>query len=90
MILLMQEKNKKSRFLLKTFIGNAVLQVISAFQGWMVVIDDQNHYTHGRLYPIYMAFYLLIIIVLMIRMLNYGKSFKKQNRSSLYATIILV
>lgn len=26
----------------------------------------------------------------MIRMLNYGKSFKKQNRSSLYATIILV
>ena len=56
LILLMQEKNKKSRFLLKTFIGNAVLQVISAFQGWMVVIDDQNHYTHGRLYPIYMAF----------------------------------
>lgn len=90
LIILMHEKNKKSRILWKMFVGNAVIQAISAWKGWMVVIDDQNHYTHGWLYPVYMAFYVLIILILMIRMLNYGKSFKKQNRTSLYATMMLV
>lgn len=90
LIMLMQEQNKKNHTLLSVFIGNAVIQAISATQGWMVVIDDQNHYTHGRLYPIYMTFYLLLIIILMIKMLDYGKSFSKQNRISLYASMILV
>lgn len=90
LILLLQDQNRKSRLLRWMFAGNAVLQIIAAFQGWMVVIDDQNYYTHGRLYPVYMAFYLLIIGILMIRMLEYGKSFRKQNRTSLYATILLV
>ena len=90
LIMLMQGHNKKSRLLIYMFIGNAILQIISAFNGWMVVIDNQNHYTHGRLYPIYMAFYLFVILILMIKMALYGKSFKKQNRSSLYATIFLV
>lgn len=90
LIMLMYEQKKKNRLLLRLFIGNAVIQVLSVFQGWMVVINDQNHYTHGRLYPLYMAFYLLIIVILMLRMLEYGKSFHKQNRGALYATITLV
>lgn len=90
LIALMQEPNKKNLFLRGLFIGNAILQVVSAFQGWMVVIDNQNHYTHGTLYPVYMALYLLIIIILAIKMLSYGKSFRKQNRTSLYASMILL
>ncbi len=89
LILLMQEKDKKSKIFQKIFIGNAIIQIISAFEGWMVIIDDKNYYTHGPLYPIYRVFYILIIIDLMIRMLDYGKSFKKQNRSSLYTAIAL-
>ncbi|MBU5479587.1 GGDEF domain-containing protein [Eubacterium sp. MSJ-13] len=88
--MLVQEQNKKNRFLQKILIGNAVVQIISAFQGWMIVIDDQNYYTHGQLYPIYMAFYLLIIVNFMFRMLEYGKTFQKQNRRSLYAAMILI
>ena len=88
--MLVQERNKKSRILQKMLIGNAVVQIISAFQGWMVVIDDKNYYTHGKLYPIYMAFYLLVIVNFMIRMLEYGKTFQKQNRRSLYASMMLV
>lgn len=90
LIMLMQERNNKNHMLMYMFIGNAVLQIMSAFNGWMVVVDSQNNYSHGRLYPLYMAFYLLIILILMIKMSLYGKSFKKQNRGSLYATIILV
>ena len=36
------------------------------------------------------AFYSLIILLITLRMLSYGKSFRKQNRASLYATILLV
>lgn len=90
LIMLMQEQDKKIRFLWKALIGNAVIQVISAFFGWMIVVDEQNHYTHGRLYPVYTVFYLLIIVILMVEMLEYGKSFRKQNRGSLYAIAILV
>lgn len=42
LIMLIQEQNKTDRFLRGLFIGNAVIQVISAFFGWMVVIDEQN------------------------------------------------
>lgn len=89
LIMLMQKPNTKSRSLRALFIGNAVFQVITAFRGWMVVIDDQN-YMHGPLYPVYMVFYSAVIIIITIRMLSYGRSFQKQNRKSLYATILLV
>ena len=90
LIMSIQQPNTRSRILPWLFAGNAVLQIISAFHGWMVTIDNQNHYTHGPLYPAYVAFYLLIIIILTSKMLSYGKSFRKQNRKSLYATMVLV
>lgn len=90
LIMSIQKPNTRTWILPWLFTGNAVLQIISAFHGWMVTIDEQNHYTHGPLYPVYTAFYLLIIVILTIKMLSYGKSFRKQNRISLYATILLV
>ena len=90
LIALMQKEDAKKRLLLLLFIGNAIFQIISAFQGWMIVIDNHHYYTHGPLYPIYEAFYILIIIELFIKMVSYGKSFRKQNRTSLYATILLI
>ena len=90
LIVLMQKPRTRNRLLPCLFIGNAVMQAISAFQGWMVVIDDQNHYTHGPLYPVYTVFYLLIIIILAVKMLAYGRSFRRQNRKSLYAIVFLI
>ena len=90
LIALMQKENEKKSRLSMLFVGNAIFQIVSAFKGWMIVIDDHHYYTHGPLYPIYAIFYLLIIISLFIRMIYYGKSFRKQNRISLYATILLI
>ncbi len=87
---LMQTENQKRSLFPWLFVGNAVFQVIAAFQGWMIEIDEQHWYTHGPLYPVYMAFYVLIIINLLVKMVFYGKSFRKQNKTSLYATIALV
>lgn len=90
LIALMQKPGERNWFLVGIFVGNAVIQVISAFNGWMVVIDNQNHYVHGQFYPVYMLLYSMVIIILMHKMLSYGKTFRKQNRKSLYAIIILV
>ena len=90
LITLMQKSNVKNRLIHGLFAANAILQAVSAFQGWMVVIDDRNYYTHGPLYPLYMVLYCMVIITAAATMLSYGKSFRKQNRKSLYATVALI
>lgn len=90
LITLMQKPNTKNSVIPWLFVGNTVFQALSPFFGWMIVIDNQNHYVHGSLYPLYTALYCLIIIILAAEMLSYGKSFRKQNRKSLYATMLLV
>lgn len=90
LLVLMEKSKRKKRILWGVFAGNALVQVLAAFGGWMIVVDDQNNYTHGVIYPAYIALYSLVIIILAIKMLSYGKLFRKQNRKSLYATILLV
>lgn len=89
-ILLMGKPGQKNPGLWALFAGNTAFQLLSVFHSWMIVVDDQNHYARGPLYPVYIAFYSLIILLITLRMLSYGKSFRKQNRASLYATILLV
>lgn len=71
-------------------IVNTAFQVISAFFGWMITIDEYNHYTHGPLYFIYIIEYLLVITLVIIEFLIYGKGFARQNRYSLYSIMTLV
>ena len=69
---------------------NVVFQVISLFTGWMIIIDEKNYYHHASLYPVYMALYSLLIIVIAIDFVIYGKNFRIQNRISLYSILALV
>ncbi len=55
----------------------------------MIVIND-NTYSHGQLYYLYIALYLAIIILVIIEFTLYGKRFRKQNVASLYASLGLV
>ena len=69
---------------------NLVFQLVSAFTGWMLVVDEQHRYSHGPLYPAYIAMYSALIILIAIEFITYGKNFRKQNRLSLYAILIMV
>lgn len=71
-------------------IGNTVFQVSAVFFGWMTVIDDHHNYSHGPLYFIYIIMYLIIITIVIIEFLIYGKGFVQQNRYSLYSIMALV
>lgn len=90
LIALMRKPGSRSGAIQWLFIANTVFQIISAFTGWMTVIDAENYYTHGPLYPVYMVFYLAVLVILAVVLISYGKSFRKQNRLSLYATVILI
>lgn len=90
LIALIQKPKSKKLYFEWLFVGNAAFQIIAAIMGWMVVIDSQNHYTHGPLYPAYMAFYVIVLVILAVELILYGKTFRKQNRFSLYATMFLI
>ncbi len=86
----MRIRNIWSRILVFVLMVNTVFQVISVFTGWMVTLDDQNRYAHGPLYIWYVAVYVIVIIIIMIQFMIYGKSFRRQNRISLYSIVFLV
>ena len=79
---------------IKILIGiialNTVFQIVSAFTGWMITIDSHNNYTHGSLYVVYIAIYVSVILIVIIEYLHYGMTFRKTNRLSLNAIMIVV
>lgn len=69
---------------------NLVFQIISIFTDWMIIVDSDNSYHHGKFYPIYIGIYLIVTAIVVIQFLIYGKRFKRQNRFSLYLIMMLV
>ena len=70
--------------------ANTVYQIIAIFFGWIVTVDAQHHYHHGPLYIAYLLVCLAIIILMILSVLFYSRSFSRQNRRSLYAVMAMV
>ena len=83
-------KNRGFMVLNIVLIVNTLFQIIAAFFGWMTIIDENGNYSHGPLYFIYIIVYLVVIAIVIIEFLIYGKGFPRQNRYSLYAVMTLV
>lgn len=84
-----------SRGVLQTIVEiilvvNTFFQLASVQTSWMVVVDSENHYSHGPLYAVYTGFYLTMIVLIVIEYISYGRNFRRQNRGSLYAVIVMV
>ena len=71
-------------------LANTLFQLVSLFTGWMIRIDAQHQYAHGALYPVYIAAYLAVILLVIIQLVRYGKKFRKRNKLSLYLTLCLI
>ena len=71
-------------------VTNMVFQLVSAFTGWMLIVDEQHRYYHGPLYPVYMILYSILIVLMAIEFITYGNKFRRQNRVSLYSILLLV
>ena len=83
-------RNRGVTLLNAVLIGNTAFQVSAVFFGWMTVIDGDRYYSHGPLYFIYIIIYLIVITIVIIEFLIYGKRFAQQNCYSLYSIMALV
>ena len=86
----MKLRSRWHQVLIGLLVANTVFQILAAFNGWMIVIDTHNHYTHGPCYFIYIVIYLLVSALIIVEFHLYGRSFRRQNRVSLYAILVLV
>ena len=90
LVLQMRLNNRWQKAMLWILGANVLLQLVSVFFGWMIVIDEQNRYSHGPLFPVYLGVCLVIYALLILQFTIYGQSYKRQNRASLYAVMLLV
>lgn len=81
---------KERRLLWAFFIGNMIFQVIASFFGWITQIDENNRFSHGPFYFVYVIVYLVVIVLVIYKFIAYGNKFRKKNRLSLYAIIAMV
>ena len=89
-VLQMHLHNRWQKTLYGILAANIVFQLLAACNGWMIQIDDQNHYSHGSLYIIYMVICIAVIILVVIQFMIYGRLFRRQNHHSLYSIMLLV
>lgn len=89
-VMQMRSRNVITKILYGVIGFNTLFQLTSFFTGWMTVIRSDNTYSHGSLYGLYMAMYLVIVFLVIIQFGIYGRHFRKQNRLSLYLILLLI
>ena len=90
-IILQFGKNNIWKKIMFIILGvNVLFQIICLFNEGMIVINDDNSYAHGKLYFLYIALYVAVIILVIIEFMIYGKRFRRQNVASLYASLFVV
>lgn len=90
LVLQMRIRNRLRDVLVAVLGVNVIFQLMAALLGGMITIDDTGHYHHGPLYPAYIGIYLLVILIVGIEFVLYGMRFKKHNRVSLAAILLLI
>ncbi len=86
----MKLRNRWYKVLMAVLVFNAVFQVVACFNQWMITIDENNNYSHGPLYGVYMGVYIAVIVLTAVEFLLFSLSYRKQNRASLFSVFILV
>lgn len=87
---LMRIKNVWGKILIGVLAANALLQLVAVPFGWTVTVGADGHYAHGPLYILYVGIYLSVIFLVIIEFVIYGRSFRNENRLSLYSIIAVV
>ncbi|MBO4472449.1 MAG: histidine kinase [Clostridia bacterium] len=85
----LHQKTVLRKIMQGVLVVNVIFQIVAAFTGWMLVVDAENHYSHGPAYIAYIVLYTLIILLALVEFALYGQRFRKQNKASLYLTIVL-
>ena len=69
---------------------NFIFQFVSLFTDFMIVFDEAHNFTHGFLYPVYIAIYFTIVVLVIIEFAIHGQKFRHRNRVSLFGILIFL
>jgi diguanylate cyclase (GGDEF)-like protein len=56
----------------------------------MIVIDEANIYSHGKLYFIYIVIYFAIVALVIVEFAFHGRKFRRHNRISLFGVLVFL
>lgn len=59
--------------------ANGVLQIVSLFTGWVFTVDAVNVYSHGPLYNLYVALFILETIAMLLHCAQFGRQYQYAN-----------
>lgn len=60
--------------------GHALIEILSAYFGWIYYIDAQSNYQHGKFYWVYIAFYLGCSLYFVVQAWKFGGRYQNSNR----------
>jgi diguanylate cyclase (GGDEF)-like protein len=86
----MRLRNVWTKILNVVILFNTLIQLVSFFTGWMTKVDEKHYYYHGPLYNIYIGEYVIVLLLVIILFLDYGKNYRKQNRLSIYLVMVFM
>ena len=82
----LKQNNIWKKILLVVLIANTVFQLAAAFTGWMTIVNN-GYYEHGPAYFVYIIIYAIVIFIVMVEFILYGRVFTRRNMISLYAIV---
>ena len=86
----MHLNNLVQKILYSMILLNICVQMVTIPTNLMLVIDKDHQYHHGPLFNFYIALCLCVIVTLIIEFIIFGNTFRKKNRKSLYAIMLIV
>lgn len=87
----LQIKNGILKIMTGILILNTAFQFASLFTDWMITVDPKTHeYSEGNLYWLFVAESIVILMLIVAQFMVYGRSYRKRNRFSLYAVLVMV
>ena len=79
---------RDTKYVCLFFMLNIVLEIISAFNGMIINVDQNNIYTHGRMYWIYIAFYTVSAVYFTVGVI--GSMKKYQYNGAAFVMLIVI
>ena len=90
-VLQFKKKTKIFQYIIFGLLAvNFIFQFVCLFTDWMLVINEQNVYSHGKLYNVYVVIYFLILILAIVEFALYGRRFRRHNIISLYSILVFL
>lgn len=73
----------KRRCLWIPLVIHAVLELVSGWTGFIYYVDQNNHYSHGKYYWIYVVVYLFYSVYFLAQAWKFGNKYQNNNKAIL-------